>query len=190
MSVAEYNFKEVKDNRQDHFNAETKSPNSICPPACWGVLELKSYVMTYTLFMFQKVLFSVNRTIQPFTVLWVTSSDTHRHTCSFSYHSLWKWDLKLNGFWGGNLRDQLETSGLKKVCVSGVHSDISLCPLLAKVFGLPVEPCYQILKMLSCPPRLSTTAGDMSPSPVRISVRYDFLMLVFLLLIPSHTRSV
>lgn len=124
-----------------------------------------------------------------------TRTDTHTH--SSSYHSLWKWDLKFNGFWGGNLRDQLETSGLKMVCVSGVHSYISLCLLLAKVFGVPVEPCYQILKMLSCPPRLSTTAGDMSPSPLAFLHKLSeslsdtiFSCLVFLLLIPSVTRSV
>lgn len=51
-------------------------------------------------------------------------------------------------------------------CVSGVHCHISLCLLLVEVFAIPCEPCYQILKMLSSPPRLPTRAGDMSPSPL------------------------
>lgn len=51
-------------------------------------------------------------------------------------------------------------SRLKMSCVSGVHCHISLCLLLVEVFAIPEEPCYQILKMLSSPPRLPSTAGD------------------------------
>lgn len=61
-------------------------------------------------------------------------------------------------------------SGLKVSCVSGVHCHISLCLLLVEVFAIPGEPCYQILKMLSSPPRLPSTAETCPPSLYRLSL--------------------
>lgn len=39
------------------------------------------------------------------------------------------------------------------------------------MFAVPVEPCYQILKMLSCP---SSRTGDMSPSALYHSLLFTF----------------
>ena len=69
-------------------------------------------------------------------------------------------------------------SRLKMSCVPSVHCHISVCLVLVEVFAIPGEPCYQILKMLSSPPRLPTTVGDMSPSP---SYSLTFFSLLSLL---------
>lgn len=60
----------------------------------------------------------------------------------------------------------MRSSRLKMSCVWCTLPYFSLCLLLAEVFAIPGEPCYQILKMLSSPPRLPTRAGDTSPSPL------------------------
>lgn len=99
--------------------------------------------------------------------------DKHCTHITSSYHSC---EI---GIWGGNLRekDHLEMSRLRMSCVSGVHCHISLCLLLVGMFAIPGEPCYQILKMLSSPPRLPTRAADMSPLPSLPSLTFFSLTL-------------
>lgn len=58
------------------------------------------------------------------------------------------------------IRDHLEAPRQKMSGEIRVHCRIPHCVLLVEVFAIPGEPCYQILKMLSSPPRRPNRATD------------------------------
>lgn len=58
------------------------------------------------------------------------------------------------------MRNHLEAPRQKMSCEIRVHCRIPHCVLLVEVFAIPGEPCYQILKMLSSPPRRPNRATD------------------------------
>lgn len=109
----------------------------------------------------------------PFTL--ISALTDIKHTHHFLLSQLWYWDLAFNGFWGWKskrARSPWDISIEDVVCVWCTLPYFSLWLLLVEVFAIAGEPCYQILKMLSSPPRLPTRAGDMYSPPhfYRLSV--------------------
>ena len=96
-------------------------------------------------------------------ILW--SREQWHEICFLS--RMCNWDLEFNGFWGWKCKRAQSPWDFSIEYVVWVWCTLlyfSHCLLLVKVFAIPGESCYQILKMLSSPRRLPTRAGDMSPS--------------------------